>query len=272
MRRVLTAFIMVPVLVVIIGYGPTYLFTILVAMATILSLEEFFAIISHCGFEIYRVWGHLLGVCLILSFHFSPHNQTLSFTVLTLSVFLLLAWNLKKGKDFQQALPSSAVTTLGLIYIPASLGLLITLQSSHTIWGEGNRWVFFLLIVVWFGDTGAYYIGRCWGKHLLAPNLSPKKTIEGAWGGLFGSILGALLSKKILLPHASLLHLLLLSGVIGLVSQVGDLSESVLKRAAGIKDSSQILPGQGGMLDRIDGVLFGCPILFVYVRYFLKSA
>jgi phosphatidate cytidylyltransferase len=272
MKRILTALVMVPILIVIIGFAPPYLFTMLVATAAILSLEEFYGLVSLCGFEIYRVWGHLLAICLILSFHFSPHNQTLSLTVLTLSVFLLLAWNLKKGTNLQQAVPSSAVTTLGLIYVPVSLGLLIALQSSHTIWGEGSRWVFFLLIVVWFGDTGAYYIGRNLGRHLLAPSLSPKKTIEGAWGGLIGNVLGALLTKKILLPQASLLHLLLLSGVIGLVSQVGDLSESVLKRAAGIKDSSNILPGHGGMLDRIDGVLFGCPILFVYVRFLLRSS
>jgi phosphatidate cytidylyltransferase len=167
--------------------------------------------------------------------------------------------------------PSSAVTTLGLIYVPVSLGLLIALQSSHTIWGEGSRWVFFLLIVVWFGDTGAYYIGRYLGKHLLAPSLSPKQNDRGSLGGYWKCTRSAL-TKKILLPQASLLHLLLLSGVIGLVSQVGDLSESVLKRAAGIKDSSNILPGHGGMLDRIDGVLFGCPILFVYVRFLLRSS
>jgi phosphatidate cytidylyltransferase len=272
MKRILTAIVMVPILILIIGYAPPYFFTILVATAASLSMEEYFGIMSQCGFETYRAWGHLLAVFLILSFHFSPHNQTLSLSVLTLSVFLLLAWNLNKGKDLQQAVLSSAMTTLGLIYIPVSLGLLIALQSSHTIWGEGSRWVFFLLIVVWFGDTGAYYIGRSLGKHLLAPSLSPKKTIEGAWGGILGNMLGAFLSKKILLPQASMVQLLLLSGVIGLVSQVGDLSESVLKRAAGIKDSSKILPGHGGMLDRIDGLLFGCPILFVYVRFLLKSA
>ena len=156
MKRILTAFVMVPVLIVVIGYSPPYLFTILVAMAAFMSLEEFFGIVARCGFEIYRAWGHLLAACLILSFHFSPHNQTLSLAVLTLAVFLLLALNLKKGKDLQQAVPSSAVTALGLIYVPVSLGLLIALQTSHTIWGEGSRWVFFLLIVVWFGDTGAY--------------------------------------------------------------------------------------------------------------------
>lgn len=271
MKRIFTALVIVPILVAIIGYSPLYLFTILVTVAAVIALDEFFSIATRCGFEIYRAWGHLLGLCLLLSFHFSPHNQTLAFAVLTLSVLLLLAMNLTKGKDLQQAMPSSAVTTLGLMYIPASLGMLLVLRSSRTPWGEGSCWVFFLLIVVWFGDTGAYYVGKIFGRHLLAPGLSPKKTIEGSLGGFLGNGLAALVSKKILMPHAPLLHLFLICAVVGLVSQVGDLSESVLKRAAGIKDSSRILPGHGGMLDRIDGVLFGCPILFVYVRFMIQS-
>ncbi|MFN8005884.1 MAG: phosphatidate cytidylyltransferase [Terriglobia bacterium] len=272
MKRILTAIVLVPVLILVIGYAPGYLFTLLVATAAVLSLDEFFGIVAKSGVEIYRVWGHVLGICLILSFHVSPLNQTLSMIVLILSVFLLLAWNLRTSKSLPEAIPGSALTTLGLIYVPASLGLLIALHSSHTLWGEGSRWVFFLLIVVWFGDTAAYYIGGSLGKHLLAPNLSPKKTVEGAWGGLLGSALAAVVSKKIFLPQASLVELILLALVIGVVSQIGDLSESALKRAAGVKDSSKLLPGHGGMLDRIDGVLFGSPILFVYVRFLLKPA
>jgi phosphatidate cytidylyltransferase len=119
--------------------------------------------------------------------------------------------------------------------------------------------------VVWFGDTGAYYIGRALGKNPLAPLISPKKTIEGALGGLLGNVLAAVLGKQILLPDAPLLQLLVLALLLGVVSQIGDLSESALKRGAGVKDSSNLLPGHGGMLDRIDGVLFASPVMFGYL-------
>jgi phosphatidate cytidylyltransferase len=190
---------------------------------------------------------------------------------LVASLLLFFTLGLRRGNRLPTVLPGVAATLLGLLYVSLTLGLLVVVQVSPTSWGPGKQWVFFLLIVVWFGDTGAYYIGRALGKNPLAPFISPKKTIEGALGGLLGNVLAAVLGKQILLPDAPLLQLLVLALLLGVVSQIGDLSESALKRGAQVKDSSNLLPGHGGMLDRIDGVLFASPVLFGYLHFVLGA-
>jgi phosphatidate cytidylyltransferase len=182
---------------------------------------------------------------------------------------LSLGLGLSKGGSLERVLPGSSATLLGLIYIPATLGLLVAVRSNVALAGGAHHWIFFFLLVVWLGDTGAYYVGRTLGRHKLAPRVSPKKTVEGSVGGLLGNALAALLSKKIFLPGASLASLLVLGGIIGVASQLGDLAESALKRGAGVKDSSNLLPGHGGLLDRIDGILFAAPVLFGYTKFFL---
>ncbi len=269
MKRVLTALVLVPFLIFIIGHTPPIYFSILVAISTSLALEEFFSISVKSGFEVHRFWGHFFSLALLGTFYYSPRNQSFSFFVLTIAALTVTALGLRKGDRLRQVLPGSSATFLGLVYISVTLGLLLAVRLTPTIWGDGSRWIFFLLLVVWVGDTAAYYVGSTIGRNKLSPNISPKKTVEGALGGLLGSTLGAYLGHKIFLPLAPLSHLLYLGWIVGAVSQIGDLSESALKRGAGVKDSSNLLPGHGGMLDRIDGVLFASPVIFGYIRFLL---
>jgi len=269
MKRILTAVVLVPVLILIIGFASPLFFTILVAVSAGLALEEFFSIAKKSGLEPWRLAGHILSLLLIVSFHFCPRNQSAVLFLLVLSGCLFLGLGLSKGQSLERVLPGSSATLLGLVYIPTTLGLLVAVRSNITLGGDARHWIFFSLLVVWFGDTGAYYVGRACGRHRLAPLVSPKKTIEGSMGGLLGNVLAALLSKKIFLPGASMTSLLVLSGMMGVASQLGDLAESALKRGAGIKDSSNLLPGHGGLLDRIDGILFAAPVLFGYTKFFL---
>lgn len=269
MKRILTAFALLPVLVAIIGYAPAYCFLLLAAVAAALALDEFFSIAVKSGLEVFRFPGHLCSLLLLASFFFSPGNAAFSFFVLALAGLLFLALGLSRGNRLPGVLSGSSATLLGLVYVSATLGLMVALRLAETPWGAGNRWIFFLLLVVWFGDTGAYYMGRSLGRHPLAPQISPKKTVEGALGGALGNLLAAMVGKHFFLPAAPLLPLLVLSVVLGVVSQIGDLSESALKRGARVKDSSNLLPGHGGMLDRIDGVLFASPVVYGYVRFFL---
>jgi phosphatidate cytidylyltransferase len=271
MKRVLTALVLVPVLVAIIGYAPSPCFLILVAGATVLALEEFFSLAVQSGFEVFRVSGHGSSMLLLAALYRSGSNPWAVLVVLVASCFLFLALGLRRGNRLSSVLPGAAATVLGLLYISLTLGLLVVVQTSTTFWGPGKQWLFFLLLVVWFGDTAAYYIGRGFGKHALAPQISPKKTVEGAMGGLLGNALAAFLGKQIFLSNAPLTQLLVLSILLGVVSQIGDLSESALKRGAGVKDSSNLLPGHGGMLDRIDGVLFATPVMFGYVHFVLGA-
>jgi phosphatidate cytidylyltransferase len=269
MKRVLTALVLVPVLIAIIGYAPPPCFLLLVAGANILALEEFFSLATQSGLEIFRVAGHGSSLLLLASFYGTPANSWPALFVLLASCLLFFALGLRRGDRLRTVLPGVAGTMLGLLYVSLTLGLLVGLQRSSTSWGPGKAWIFLLLVVVWLGDTAAYYTGRALGRHALAPLISPKKTIEGAVGGLFGNVLAAFLGKQIFLPEAPLIQLLLLSLLLGAVSQIGDLSESALKRGAGVKDSSNLLPGHGGMLDRIDGVLFASPVMVGYVHFVL---
>jgi len=268
MKRVLTALVLVPVLIAIVGYAPPLCFLLLVCSASVLALEEYFALAARAGLEVFRMPGHGSSLLLLSSLYGSATKVTSSWTallILVTSLLLFFALGLRRGNRLPTVLPGVAATLLGLFYVSLTLGLLVVVQISPTSWGPGKQWVFFLLVVVWFGDTGAYYVGRALGKHPLAPLISPKKTIEGALGGLLGNVLAAILGKQILLPNAPLLQLLVLGLLLGVVSQIGDLSESALKRGAGVKDSSNLLPGHGGMLDRIDGVLFASPVMFGYL-------
>ena len=270
MKRILTAAVFVPLLIFIIGFTPPLFFTLLVAFATFLALEEFFRLANMSGIEVHRLWGHLFALLLIASFHLCSSNQSAAFLLLGLSGIFFLSLGTRKSQRLHQIFPGSSTTLLGLAYVPTTLGLLVVVRSSPSLGNDGHRWILFLLLVVWFGDTGAYYVGRAWGKHPLAPLISPKKTVEGAMGGILGNTVAAFLGNKMFLPAAPVVQLLLLSWVLGVVSQVGDLAESALKRAAGVKDSSNLLPGHGGMLDRIDGLLFAAPVLFCYTKFFLN--
>jgi phosphatidate cytidylyltransferase len=270
MNRILTALVSVPILIVIIGYAPPPCFFALVAAAAVLGLEEFLSIARKSGLELDRPWIHAAALVLLLSFYFSPADLQPAFFILTISALALLALSLRR-KNLQGALAGASAALLGLVYVPVTLGLMLVLYRLSTPWGLGHRWIFFLLLVVWCGDTGAYYVGRAFGRRALSPRVSPKKTIEGSLGGFLGNTFAAFLAKYLFLPSAPIAHLVLLAIVLGAVSQIGDLSESAIKRGAGVKDSSNLLPGHGGMLDRIDGVLFAAPLMFGYLRFIVDG-
>jgi phosphatidate cytidylyltransferase len=136
---------------------------------------------------------------------------------------------------------------------------------------EGLEWLVTLLVVIWTGDIAALFVGRSLGRTRFSPNISPNKTNEGALGGLLAGILIAVILRQILFTQLPLPHVLAASLLIGIFGQLGDLAESMLKRAAGAKDSSNIIPGHGGLLDRVDGLLFAFPVLYLYL-YFLYGA
>ncbi len=136
--------------------------------------------------------------------------------------------------------------------------------------GAGWQWVVLLFVVTWANDTLAYFTGRFLGKHPLAPRISPKKTWEGFWGGAAGSVVGALVVKALFLPRLSIPAAVLVGAGAAFLGPLGDLCESMLKRAAGVKDSGKLLPGHGGLLDRIDAVLFAAPWVVACALWFQR--
>ena len=154
-----------------------------------------------------------------------------------------------------------AAQVQGIVYIPLPLALIVLIRSGEA----GAFWILALLAIIFAGDTAAYYVGSYLGKHKLCPSVSPKKTIEGALGGLAANFLVGFILKLFFLPEVGWVAMLLMSILLGAVGQVGDLFESVLKRTAGIKDSGGILPGHGGILDRIDALLFAAPVAWIFI-------
>lgn len=170
----------------------------------------------------------------------------------------------------EEALPSQAITWLGALYMGFGLGFqqkLFMLQGSLP--RTGSRLILALFIIIWFGDTAAYFVGSYFGRRKLAPKVSPKKSWEGAFGNLGGNLLGAFLMKAAVCPEWSLVDTVALGLLLGIVGQLGDLVESTWKRSAGVKDScvGVSIPGHGGMLDRVDSLVFAAPVLYAYVHF-----
>lgn len=191
-----------------------------------------------------------------------------------LGIFLIIGIFLAIGKDPIDRLFSRLTYIIwGSFY----LGLLypfVYLIRGEAAWMEpapGQWWLFLLLGSLWVGDTAAMFFGKSFGKHKLAPVVSPNKTVEGFIGGFIGIIIVAMVFKIFWLKEVATYHFIIISILVGLFGQLGDLVESLWKRSLGIKDSSAIIPGHGGVLDRFDSLLFSAPVLYLYLKYVLHS-
>lgn len=268
MKRWLTGVVLVPPLIGVVGYLPSWCFLALIAGVAAIALEEFFRLCRGAGIPVFRAAAHAFSLLLVGSFYGSPDDHSAVLWLLILAALTCLVLALRRGRKLQQTLPSCGATLLGLVYVSTALGFLLAVHNRPQ--GDGPSWVLFLLLTIWLGDTAAYTIGSLLGKHPLAPRISPGKTWEGAAGALLGNSLAALTSQ-VLIPQVPLLPRVLLCCSLGVAGQVGDLAESAMKRGAGTKESSELLPGHGGMLDRIDGVLFAAPFLYFYLRLIGQS-
>ncbi len=157
----------------------------------------------------------------------------------------------------------SAVLFLGVSYISGFLSHLFLIRDLP----QGKGLIALILLLTWGGDAGAYYVGRAWGKHKLSPRVSPNKTVEGAIGGLATTLAGGLIVKLSLLPLLSWGNIISLSLLLGVFGQLGDLTESMLKRSAGVKDSSSLIPAHGGLFDKLDSIAFAAPLLYYYMIF-----
>lgn len=186
------------------------------------------------------------------------------FAFISTSLFLLLALLfLFRFTEIEKVHYNLGWLLFGLLYIPLLLGHLVPLRLLE----YGQQWIFLTLITIMGCDSFAYFIGRRFGKRKLYEAVSPNKSIEGALGGLAGSVLAVLLAKYTFLPFVGLVDGLMVGLLLGTAGQLGDLFESLLKRACGVKDSGSIIPGHGGMLDRLDSLLFAFPLVFYIARY-----
>ncbi|MFQ5692913.1 MAG: phosphatidate cytidylyltransferase, partial [Nitrospinota bacterium] len=211
-----------------------------------------------------RGLGCAAGAALALAGHLSPPPAAAVAVWAALLVFFSAAvWLPPGGWPAPRGLAGGIV---GILFVGATFGALSMLRNLGA-GADGWRWVFFLLLVVWGGDTGAYYGGRAWGKRPLNARLSPKKTRAGAVAGLGAGVAGALLARLWFLPGGGWVEVGTAALLLGAAGQVGDLAESALKRAAGVKDAGGLIPGHGGVLDRLDSLTFAGPVLYAALRW-----
>lgn len=264
LKRVVTALITAPLLVLLILRGTEPVFSFLVLVIVSVGLWEYFSFAEKSGLSV-PVWlGILLGTLIVLtSYRFSfPHMLF----ALVLAITISLTYFMLNFHTYGNPFCSAGIFITGLVYIPFFLSHLVFIRHL----AMGRIWVIFLMAVVFAGDIAAYYVGSLLGRHKLYKSVSPGKTIEGAIGGLAASVATAYLFRIYLLDWLSPLQTLTIAITIAVTAQIGDLVESMLKRAVGVKDSGRILPGHGGMLDRMDGVIFSSPLLFYELLFFLR--
>lgn len=269
LRRWLTALVLLPLLLLVILKGGHLFFVLVMALVNALALWEFLAMFQPEGDPLRRVKTIILGTLLLVSFCTAQRAASLCnpsgpLFVLVGVLFSLYLFYLASYGHVTDLSRELMINVLGFLYLPLLLGHFIWLRYLP----QGEWWVLWLLMVMFAGDTGAFYCGRVLGKKKLYPAVSPGKTWAGAWGGLMASLAVGLLAGNWLLPRLDLKTLGVLSVVLALVGLVGDLFESMLKRQVQVKDASQLLPGHGGMLDRLDSLLFAAPAV-VYARLFL---
>jgi len=231
-----------------------YLFVATIALLQAKALAEYYQLAKKKGLEPHVILPVLCSILYIVAHYFFGVDQVV---VPFLFLFMALAI-LRLFSKQENAIANAAVTVFGVVYVTIPLSFLIDINFVH-----GSIWLVYLLITTKMADTAAYFAGKLLGSHPLAPTLSPKKTIEGAIAGLLGSILTSVAFTSIVdLPIE---EALVLGTLIGVISQVGDLAESLFKRDAAVKDSSTI-PGFGGMLDLVDSLIFTTPILYFWIH------
>jgi phosphatidate cytidylyltransferase len=259
-RRVYTVLLVAPLLSAAICYLPPIAFTCIVTVAGALSLSELYRLCLQPSTQPLAMGIGIVGcIALIIG----PHYPNMVQPSLLVALVVILSIPLVAKTPLHESLKEGAITITGLLYIGLTLSYLVMIRLLP----QGEWFLLFLLLVTWAADTGAYYVGTLCGQHALAPRISPKKTIEGLVGGLLGAMLFAYVARWWFLSEFSSVDCIVLAVLLTLAGLWGDLAESAIKRSAGVKDSGGLLPGHGGMLDRLDSLLFTAPAFYYYVTF-----
>ena len=265
-QRELSAAVAIPAVLAVLWFAPPRAFGALVALLALATLAEFYRLAEKSGIPDQN-WIALAIAAAILAATVvpapSPSGLTVAGGVFASAAIFATALMLS-GVPLAQALSGTAATTLGLPLVVFPCCAMIWLDRASLAGASarfGPRLIIFLLVTIWGCDSFAYYVGKRFGRHRLAPEVSPKKTIEGSIGGFAGSVLIAVGAAALFVPEFRLPEAAIIGGLASTAGQIGDLVESMFKRGAGVKDSGSFLPGHGGFYDRVDSLLFAAPVL-----------
>lgn len=307
MQRVITAIILVPLVLLAVFKAPIWLYALIIALLALLCTHEYLNIAEAHNLKPLRMLTYIAVAAVIGDYYLSivirglrpsnvtgwqmlrdPVHQYAILLVLVSAIPFVLLVAAMKTEDLRQALPSAAVSYIAVPYVGITLGFLL---FTRVLIPDGAFAVLYFLLVVWCGDIFAYYVGRAVGRHHLAPRISPKKSWEGAAASIVGSMIvgtlllvyngpvadrlfewkllsgGSVLANRPAPAHNAIWTAILVSVSINIAAQLGDLVESMMKRGGDIKDSGTLLPGHGGVLDRIDALLLASPVLWYYCSF-----
>ncbi len=279
MSRLITAAIALPILIAAILIPQLQLlFIVLAAAAMLLGLYEFYALARKKDIKPDVAAGFLGGATLFTIFAFATPDlqnqprldlQTIALVLIVLTIATLIAATLR-GAPFDKIIAASGATILGVLYVVLLGGHVVALRTGFEPQLSKHLLSFFFLVIMG-ADTGAYYVGRSLGKHKLAPKISPGKTWEGVVGGLIAALVLATAAHYWFFKELPLKWTLPLAAVMTILGILGDLTESALKRSAGAKDAAKILPGHGGILDRLDSLLFNAPLVYYFAHFYFSA-
>ncbi len=293
LKRILTAVVLIPIVLALVLRAPVPVLALVAALVALLAVQELLKLAEAYGIRPMRWPTYIFVGLFFLLLAVSPGGDRplLSTAIFVYSVgfaaavapFVFLTVGMRRA-DLSGAFPAAMVSAFAFGYIALPMGFLVQIRGQWS----GAFLLLYLLLLVWAGDIFAYFVGRSLGRHRMSPRVSPNKTWEGAVASLLASVVVGMLLYNYALPISSALlhaHLierrdgffalqkpplwptLLLSAAINIAAQLGDLVESLIKRGAGVKDSGTLLPGHGGMLDRIDALLFAAPVLWYYAAW-----
>ena len=293
LKRIATAVVLIPIVLALILRAPVPVVTVVAALVALVTIHEFLKLTESYGVQPMRLPTYILAGLFFLALAVSTAGETplsaagkflvvLAFAA-AIAPFLFLTIAMRR-EDLRSGYPASAASVFAFTYIALPMGMLVQLREQ----AAGAFYLLYLLLVVWAGDIFAYFVGKSVGRHLMSPRISPKKTWEGTAASVVASVgVGWLLFRYALPLSSALLQVglierrdglfgleqpamgpvIVLTIVVNVAAQLGDLVESLVKRGAGVKDSGAILPGHGGMLDRIDALLFAAPVLWFYTAW-----
>ncbi len=266
--RVLVAIFGAPLIIFLLLHGKLP-FVFLILFISLVAQFEFYQLTENKDMLPLKIWGMLGTVIILFSFYY--YGLDWLWLILLVAFYGMLLIELFRNN--QSATLNIAASSWGLIYPGVFFGFMILIRELPNELGveyvAGGRWLLLMLITIWICDTAAYFLGKAFGKHKLFRRVSPNKTVEGAVAGVIFSFLTAYIFHLTYIKTLSLAQCFMIAFIVSVFGQVGDLIESLFKRDAGVKDSSNLLPGHGGMLDRFDAPTFTAPVVYLYLKFFV---
>ena len=261
-KRVISGLLFLPIFYLVTWKLPPLYFTALVLAAAGIGQYEFYRMARARGHRPLALLGTALGILVLLDFYHPLRPGVGMLLPVAASMLVIMIARLFSTRPVDGAIEDVASTFLGVFYVAMLFAFQVVIRSGP----DGKQWLVFLYFIIWASDIGAYSIGMPFGKHRLYEKVSPKKSMEGLAGALAASAGMALVCRVWFMPFVGKAEAVALALALAMIGTIGDLVESLFKRAAGVKDSGNIIPGHGGVLDRMDSMLFAAPVLYYYLR------